>query len=597
MESPYFLTLGPHAFYWFGLEPQPRPVAQTVLGPEPTRSLLKVRDGWHGVFKGRAKGALEGLLIQYLRGTRWFAGKSRVIRTAEFVDNVILARDSTDARIVLFRLTYTEGDPETYVICLAFANGERAGQIADNVPEAVIAPVQIQTRDGEERGLVFDALHDEGFAAAILDAVGRRRQLQGNDGKVIGTTTRTFRMIQDLATGPLEAAALKVEQSNSSLVYRDRSGLNLFVLKLFRRVEPGVNPDWEIGRYLSETKMFDNIARVTGMLEYRGNAGDSDEGMTLGVVQGYVQHEGEAWRFTLDSVGHYFERALARGDVHRDLPMPRQDLAGMLGENVPEPVADLIGPYLESVRLLGQRTAELHIALARKVDDADFAPEPFTDSFRKALYHSTTGILDQSFRLLRRRLRELPEDLQATGVRLLVLESEARNRLRPIRDRRISGMRTRIHGHYHLGQVLHTGKDFVILDFEGDPDRPLSERRIKRSPLRDVASMVRSLHYASRAALLGQLPGVVVRPEDRAALELAADFWFAWVSSTFLRAYLQAAAAGSFLPKSNEDLQVLLDVYLIDKAMSELMYDLRVRPDWAGIPMRGLLHLLSSPQE
>jgi maltose alpha-D-glucosyltransferase/alpha-amylase len=198
----------------------------------------------------------------------------------------------------------------------------------------------------------------------------------------------------------------------------------------------------------------------------------------------------------------------------------------------------------------------------------------------------------QVYQLLRDRLRKLPNEVREDAQKVLDLEAEIRRRYRAILQRKINTMRIRTHGDYHLGQVLYTGRDFVIIDFEGEPARPLGERRIKRSPLRDVAGMLRSFHYASYAALYGQVPGI--RPEDFLALEPWAQFWYTWVSVTYVKAYLAAAHQVSFLPGERTDRQVLLDVFLLEKAIYELGYELNNRPEWVEVPVQGILQLLET---
>jgi maltose alpha-D-glucosyltransferase/alpha-amylase len=249
-----------------------------------------------------------------------------------------------------------------------------------------------------------------------------------------------------------------------------------------------------------------------------------------------------------------------------------------------------IGAYLERAALLGQRTGEMHVALASSTDPA-FAPEPYGTLYQRSLYQSLRSSATQAFELLRRGLERLPEAAQAEARRVLVLESAAVARYGRLLGGRIDAQRIRIHGDYHLGQVLYNGQDFLIIDFEGEPARPLGERRLKRSPLRDVAGMLRSFHYASRALFTGQGPTASVRPEDVERLEPWARFWYGSVAAAFLRGYL-AAAVGRFLPSSRDELVLLLDVFLLNKALYELGYELNNRPDWALLPLSGIRQLL-----
>jgi maltose alpha-D-glucosyltransferase / alpha-amylase len=360
------------------------------------------------------------------------------------------------------------------------------------------------------------------------------------------------------------------------------------ILKLFRRIDEGVNPDLEIGRFLTEEATFANVPPVVGAIEYRRKSG---EVMTLGILQEFVPNVGDAWGYTLDSLSHFFERALAHPEAQSPA-IPQKTLLDLRDEDFPFLARELIGAYLESARLLGQRTAELHVALASSADDTDFAPEPFSTLYQRSIYQSMQSQSGQVFQLLRDRLALLPDSTRAEAQKVLDLEAEVRRRYRSILQRKISAMRIRVHGDYHLGQVLYTGRDFVIIDFEGEPARPLSERRIKRSALRDVAGMLRSFHYASYAALFGQVPGI--RPEDFPALEPWAQFWYTWVSAAFLKAYVAAAKEEPFLPKDPMEIQVLMDVYLLEKAIYELGYELNTRPDWIKVPLQGLLQLLAA---
>jgi maltose alpha-D-glucosyltransferase/alpha-amylase len=299
---------------------------------------------------------------------------------------------------------------------------------------------------------------------------------------------------------------------------------------------------------------------------------------------------GDAWTYTQDAVGRYFTEVQARQAEVEVTPESQQPLFALLDAQPPPPVDGFIGTYLESARLLGQRTGELHAALARATDDPNFAPEPFTDFYRPGLYQSMLGEASQTFRLLRRRLKSLPQAVQSDAQRVLEHERDVRQRFRTIRDRRITAMRTRIHGDYHLGQVLHTGKDFIIIDFEGEPARPISVRRLKQSPLRDVAGMLRSFHYAVYSILLEQ--SADIRPADFPAFEPWTRLWYVWVGAVFLKAYFTVTDQGTFLPKAREELQVLLDAYLLEKALYELRYELNSRPDWVKIPLQGILYLL-----
>ncbi len=286
---------------------------------------------------------------------------------------------------------------------------------------------------------------------------------------------------------------MNAEQSNSSVVYDKR-----LVLKMFRRVEPGLNPDLEIGVFLMEKSSFRNVPPLAGYIEYLDEHGATS---SLGMLQGYVANQGDAWQFTLRALAEYYEAVPRSGGLGAG-EIPRASLVALCGQPVPDEARRRIGAYLDSAALLGRRTAELHLALASRADDPDFAPQPSSEADHQAFAESAAQLLTANFDLLRRLKGGMPDQTRQEADEILRLEEIARRRLQLLARLKGSAMVTRIHGDYHLGQVLFTGSDFVIIDFEGEPARPLAERRKKRSPLQDVAGMLRSFHYAAYAPLL-----------------------------------------------------------------------------------------------
>jgi maltose alpha-D-glucosyltransferase/alpha-amylase len=314
--------------------------------------------------------------------------------------------------------------------------------------------------------------------------------------------------------------------------------------------------------------------------------------MTLAILQRFVANQGDAWDYTLNLIDHYYHTVLTQQHELDSAIVPKKSLLAMVDDDISPLAEELIGVYLEAAQTLGQRTGELHVALAQATDDPAFVPEPFTDFYRRGLYQRMRTQGNQALQLLRRQLRHLPEGVQPDAQQVLDQQALLRRPFQALRDRKISAMRIRCHGDYHLGQVLYTGKDFIIIDFEGEPSRSLGVRRMKHSPLRDVAGMLRSFHYAAFAALLGQVSSI--RPEDYPALVPWAQFWYGWVGSTFLRTYLEVAWHGNILPANPEHLHILLDAHLLEKAFYELTYELNSRPEWVQAPLQGMIQLLET---
>ena len=419
---------------------------------------------------------------------------------------------------------------------------------------------------------LLDGADDPVLATALLQMLRRGRRVGGLVGSLATTRTRELRRI--IADGDgLEPQPLGAEQSNSSVSFGQRA-----VLKLFRRVEPGPNPEAEVTAALTRSG-FAHVSPAAGTIEYHRRR---RQPVTIGLLQGFVTNEGDAWEYTMDEVTRYLEDALARDD--RDVSVPDARLVDLAGHEIPPEVADSIGSYLEFARLLGERTAQMHVALAAADDDPDFAPEAFTALQQRAQYQSLRNLIRQVLAAARRAGDGVAElEWIAPGDQPVLA------RVRGLLDGMLQGSRIRVHGDYHLGQVLWTGRDVVIIDFEGEPARPLAQRRLKRSPAYDVAGMLRSFHYAAYAALFresGRTDAV------GGAAEAWAKHWRAWVSAAFLKGYLAAVAPASILPEDPDQLARLIDLHLIEKAVYELGYELDNRPDWVVIPARGLEELL-----
>lgn len=547
--------------------------------------MISVNPPWHNVFRGNSEAELELLLPDYVQARRWFGGKARVIRSIELVEAIPFGGTGSNACITYIAVNYTEGAPQTYMLPLAYALGERATQISRETPHAVVARLRV---DESEDGVLYDAVQDADFVASLFDAIGQESVSKSDTGEVVGSSTAKFAQLNGPADEQLQPRVIGTEQSNTSIVYGDR-----FILKLFRRYEEGVNPDVEIGRFLTE-KGFLNVPPVAGAIEYR-RAGQ--EPATLALLQGFVPNRGDAWQYTLDALAQYFRSGIRdQGLGISDDILPRQQhLLDIIEERVPVEVGEAIGAYLESARLLGRRTAELHMALASDSQNPDFAPEPFSGPYQQFIYESMLGLVSQAIELLGNHLERLPESEQAAAQIVFDRHEEIASLFGPLLNWDIQAAIIRCHGDYHLGQVLYTGSDFMIIDFEGEPIRSLVERRRKHSPLKDVAGMLRSFHYAAYAAMFNETTrDAVMGQGDPEELEQWTEAWHLWVSAAFLREYLTVASGTPILPRTRPELQVLLDAYLLEKAIYELVYELNNRPDWVRIPLQGITQLLRS---
>jgi maltose alpha-D-glucosyltransferase/alpha-amylase len=571
-DLPYFITLGPHGFYWFALETD-------RLEQEGPRPSFAVAGDWNSLFKGRAARQLEAFLPRYIAERRWFAQKARTIRSVTVVDSVPLAGDRARngpplAEFVIVRVELDFGEAEQYALPLAFASGARADELCRWKPESVLA--QLEARDIS--GVLYDAIYEPQFTRTMVEVLANRRTLSGASGRLSGVPTM-FRQL----TGPVGPETVPVpvaaEQSNSSVMIDDRA-----VFKFIRRFEPGVNPGVELGRFLGERAQFPRSPRVIGSVEYR-RAGTP--AATVAVLEEFIANEGDGWSYLVDALVHGLEEVLATSHSEEFETEPPPRLLEVPGRTL-APGHRLVGPHLEWASLLGRRTAELHQTLASDRSDPDMAPEPLTGMDRRAMFHGARVLVRRVFR----QAASLKHG-SAALEEVLGREGEIIARLRSFVSLPLDAERMRCHGDYHLGQVLWTGKDFVIIDFEGEPARSLSQRRLKRPAAVDLAGMVRSFHYAGRAAairLSRDLRGSVAP----ATLEPWLTIWYRWVAGTFLASYLSVSSSATFLPTDRDELARLLDFFLLEKAVYELSYEANSRPDWVDIPARGILDMLAA---
>lgn len=522
---------------------------------------------------GRLKEQLPAILPDFLKGQRWFGGKSRGIAGISVLDVIPIHCEALPAYVVLTRISYRDGVAEMY--SLPFAN-PAAGFAASADPPSLSVEVS-----GEEIRL-YDALFLEQFQNFLLQTVMDNLGFGGGRGHLRSSATVALSSLAGPDEDKLTPSLMRAEQSNTSISYGGR-----LIFKWFRRPEAGVNPDVEIGAFLTEKTGFRNVPQVAGFVDYVEHDGAAT---TLGLLQAYIVNQGDAWRFTLEALRQYYANT-------EDLPAPEYPKAPPLAlarNDIPADARETVGTYFDSAALLGQRTAELHCALASGTDPA-FTPESFDRRSLREIADSATTMIERTFPVLREKVGTFPAAMQEKVERLLAAERYLKKSFQDIEELTTSALRSRIHGDYHLGQVLYTGSDFVIIDFEGEPARSLEERRRKRSPLQDVAGMLRSFDYAAWTPLIGEGSGNTERSDAKLArVGRWAEYWRSWVSAAFLRSYLGTAKSSAFIPTESGALDRLLEAYIVDKALYEINYELNNRPAWLAIPLNGILSRLEA---
>jgi maltose alpha-D-glucosyltransferase / alpha-amylase len=500
------------------------------------------------------------ILPRYLPACRWFGGKARELRGLRIEELIPISASADAGRLACIRVAYAEGAAETYLLPLRLV---ASGEMPPEEESAVIA----RFTDG---AILFDAIHDAVFRSELLRLIRTGERGAGEASSVVaGVRGRA----SEGAAADLPSRVLKVEQSNSSIIFGDR-----VFLKLYRKLEDGINPDVEITRFLTEEQGFVHIAPFAGAIEILR---PGREPQVLALALGLVPNEGDAWAFALGEVACYYDRVRTSGADPADFSAPP-----LLEPTQRSGLSDFIGDFGLRARQLGMRTGEMHLALAANDSMPAFAPEAFTAVDQRALSEALRLSIDRLLPELEISASRADSAQRELLTRLIAAGPELRRRAEGIAAHPVEAWKTRTHGDYHLGQVLNTGADFAIIDFEGEPLRPLAERRRKQSPLRDVAGMLRSFHYAAYSGL------AELATDERAQFAPWAELWSQVVSRRFVHGWLEVAGGAKFVPAGREGLSGLLEAFLLEKAVYEVFYELNNRPAWLGIPIRGILQVL-----
>ena len=628
-KTPYALTLAPYSFLWFELQPAPGVAEAPTVEPEQTA--LNLLSGspeamWRDLLAGPGLTLLQELLPAYLARQRWFGAKSRTISSVRILDWVELPR--TPAAIVFVAIAYADAlpdaPPDVYQLPLALTTGAEAADLRTSAPASILAsltraegPAVLHDATAREdvRQSLLTLIEAETTLTAVTPTTSKAVNLSEDDASTAveapatpsslataaqslspeGSTAPTLAGHQSSAyaaargTDPLPARTGSAEQSNTSILYGQK-----LILKLFRRLQPGENPDTEIGRFLTEVAHFPRIAPFLGEIRgsRQGNRTPPEQQTTLAMLQGFVENEGDGWQFTLDELARFYE-SVATLPMPVDTGSPASFLAELTTPDIPADAREHTTLYLDAAALLGRRTAELHLALATPTDNPAFAPDPFTQEILGADTARIRAQIALTLDALKRAFNTLPDSEPLTvdsAALLLSRRIELFTRAFAITEipPQDAGQRIRIHGDYHLGQLLRARGDYIILDFEGEPARPLAERRSKQSPLRDIAGMLRSFSYAAYAALDHFTQR---HPNTAKSLEPWAQLWQNAVSTEFLAAWRTTIAANPHLTPQPPQADRMLNAYLLEKALYELLYELNNRPAWVRIPLAGILAL------
>jgi maltose alpha-D-glucosyltransferase / alpha-amylase len=549
-SDPYLITLPPYGFYWFQLcEKLDRELETRSAAVE--FETLVLTGGWRTLLEGRTRAVLErDVLPSFLSGRRWYAQRGAAVATRVLMTIPLTTRDPELQLAVVEAKTGREAALYLLPLIIRWARLDRVRKDTN-----ALAAV----RRGRSEGTLLDAATDQSFIAFMLEEMRNGRSIEADGGRLAFEPTRAFAAA---TPEPIESVrAISTEQSNTTVLIG-----NKYVLKLFRRLEPGTNPEVEIGRFLTEAVSFPHAPALRASAELEREEKTS----AVAVLHEFVENQGDAWTVTAHSLDRYVE----------EQRLLTAEAAGQSDEQT---------AYLGRMQLVGVRVAQLQLALASRDDIAEFAPEPLQADdvahWREDALKSANAVLDT---LLARR-RELPESALGLLDDVMARRESLPNLLRDLFPDSLQLSKIRHHGDFHLGQILIVKDDISIIDFEGEPRRAIEERRRKGPAARDVAGLIRSIDYSATAALRRALNSAP-DPQDRIARAL--DRWRDSAVGAFLGSYRQTLTDARLWPASHDDADRLLDFFLLQKVFYEIGYELAHRPDWVWVPLAGARRIL-----
>jgi maltose alpha-D-glucosyltransferase/alpha-amylase len=550
-SEPYTVTLAPYGFFWFQLIATHDELAD-IRQVSPEFVTLVINDGWNSFLTGRTRQQLErDVLPAFLAGRRWFADKGEGLPAAEVRASISLEHAGM-GYLLAFVTATGQRDSGRYLLPLT-VKWTRLDQLG---PEAAYALAGV--RRGSREGTLLDATGDSEFIGHLLGKLHRSEVLAEAGREIAFVPTAAFRDLP--APVVAEVRIVESEQSNTTAIVD-----GAFVVKLIRRVSAGVHPEIEVGHFLLDSA-FANAPTLLGSIELR----EGDERSAMAVVHKFVENQGDAWTVTSAYLGRFI-------DEQRVM--------------TPETAADSpeLASYLQHMRQIGRRTAELQVALASRSDIPAFAPEPVSTDDVAAW---TARLKDRAGKTLDMLIKQHP-GLSEGGHRLIAdlldRRAEILRHVDALLPSGISVHKIRHHGDYHLGQILIAKDDVFILDFEGEPKRSLAERRGKAPAARDIAGLVRSIEYSAAAALERTFPGP---SEEREHMAPKLDVWHNRAVEELLNSYRAGVADSRLWPVDAQEAERLLDFFVLEKAFYEIQYELANRPAWLHVPLEGLWRIL-----
>jgi maltose alpha-D-glucosyltransferase / alpha-amylase len=575
-NEPYFFTLSAHSFQWFALQKVHHKKDDVSALP-----VLEVED-WEDVLKGETRTLLENkILLSFLDNRPWFKGRGRKLYSTTIQKCVPIPVHEKPSYLLLINVTYESGFPETYQLIITSVTGDNMEKLSMSCPESVIAQMRIHGMPA----LLCDAYYVYEVQVYFMKQLAANREVKSGDDSIYFRSKDEVSSFLQEHVQPL-AKMHSGDENNTSITYN-----NKFFLKMYRKVDKSISPDVELSYYLSEDAHFKYVPEYLGAVELN----QGKDAITLGMMQVLIENHGDGESYMRERIANYLERILARNGEPTELNEIKGDITHPVGfDELSGELQNLLGSRTaDQASLIGLRTAEMHLTLAQG-PAKDFKPEEYSLHYQRSVFSSMQALIRESTQALEKKFHTLSEQTQKEAQFLLDNKENLLNVSRRIYQKKLDIWKTRTHGSYSLKKLLMSGKDVIIQDFGGKQEKSFSARRLKRSPLRDIAEMIISFHYV---AYEGFFASHQIQREELSTLLPFAELWSHYISGFFLKTYLEKVQETALIPQEKHDLEIVLNTFLIEKSLTHFIDNISTKPDFVIVPLYIIRSVLGMKEE
>jgi maltose alpha-D-glucosyltransferase/alpha-amylase len=571
-ERNYILTLSPHDYYWFQLKKK-----KTSIDSSDFAKSIHLNK-WNDLFSKNNISNLElEVLPGFFRASKWFESKNHKITSTRIIEHVDFSTKQKSVCNTIVEVHYETRLKELYQVCLAFAPKGTSISIVEDYPQSIITPAQI----GSEEGYIYDGFFDPEIQLRLFKNIVNRKKILTNSGTVrFYGNKKLSNYVND--NEEIKPRMMVMRRTNTSILFN-----NDYHLKIYRKLDTLINPDLQISEFLSKKAKFPYIPTLAGRIELESKGFN----IVLGKIQEAEDYQNDARHYMLDNLQRFYENIQMRNDDPKEYPLKGSLTSPLSHQQIEDKhISELLNMLsVEQIRLLGERTAELHLALASDKEDPEFDPEEFSLHYQRSLYSSYQSPVRETYQLLAKKHPQIPENIINEVDKLLPRKHQILSILKRIYAKKLDIYKIRTHGNLKLRHVLFTGREFIFINFEGRPGTRYSQRRLKKSPITDIASMLSSFHYVAYEAIMKNQN---IRKEDFDSLQPWAEKWYHYMGQIFIKAYLDKVNGNKFIPANEEDFENTLNVFLLETTLQRIHNELIEPSQKLIIPVIQLLRIL-----